>query len=264
MPETRNVAVLLIKEPPLPIREAMDEAKLDELAESMRAEGLHQAIGVVPRGDRYEVVYGHRRYMAARRLDWVEIECKVYEEGSIELRRAMLSENLYREDVTPAEEGRFFLEVMELDGLDMDGVAAKMRKSREYIEQRIMIVTGDADVLAAVRARSISFSAARLLNTVEDDQMRKYFLDIAVNVGTTFRNLDVMIKNWRMQRPLDAPAPVATAEQAEAQPVQPQRMECFLCGGYRDPYNMEYVAIHRACRDRIEAVVKESFEQAGK
>src|SRR6202035_4950988 len=91
--ETRHIPLAEIDPPSTPARMAMDDQKLAELRESMRAIGLLQAIGVVARDGRYEIEYGHRRYTCACDLGWITIECRVFHPSELALGAAMLAEN---------------------------------------------------------------------------------------------------------------------------------------------------------------------------
>ncbi len=262
MSESKKIAVLLIDEPPLPIREAMDEVKLKNLAEDMRLRGQLQDIGVVQRKKRYEIRFGHRRYLAARMLGWVEIACKVYDRDSEELKGAMWAENALKENMTAAEEGRWFLETIEKEGIDTDQLAARIGKSRNYVEERIIVRQGDPAVLKAIQERKINFTAARLINSVEDGAMRTYFLDLAVRIGYNSRQLDQHIRNWRLQANGQTIPEMVPSDLPPAQVQTVQEDGCVLCGGTKDRYNMRYVLIHHQCADRIEAIVREAAEGA--
>jgi ParB family transcriptional regulator, chromosome partitioning protein len=77
---------------------------VDELVESLRAYGLLQPIVVRRRGAGYELIAGHRRYEAARRLGWSEIAAVVRDETDEHAYILTLVENLQREDLEPKEE----------------------------------------------------------------------------------------------------------------------------------------------------------------
>src|SRR6267142_4191895 len=74
-----EIAVDAIDDPSVPARESVDQVALGELADNMSANGLLQYIGVrgPSPGGRYEVVWGHRRTMAARILQWPTITARV-------------------------------------------------------------------------------------------------------------------------------------------------------------------------------------------
>lgn len=90
---------------PFQHRETQDLKKLEELKLSLKKEGLLQPIVAVKRGDRYEIVAGHRRVQAARELGWKNIDVNVLESLS-NLEEKTLTENLVRENINPVERAK--------------------------------------------------------------------------------------------------------------------------------------------------------------
>lgn len=260
MPETRQVEITLIDPPSLPARQAMDDTKLAELRQSMSDVGLLQAIGVVEKAGRYEIEYGHRRYTCACDLGWATIECKVYHPSELADGAAMLAENIYHEELTAAEEAILFQEHRELYHLDEAQLCARFKVSPDYLGDRLRLFRGDTNVFNALLKRRISFAVARELNKCDDPPHRRYLLDLAIRCGYPQRVVTDWIRQWRAQvtplaQPPAEPSPIEPpAEQA------PYRPECALCGGYRDPWNLESVMIHRdeltALRKQLEELSK--------
>lgn len=260
MPELREIPVFTIAPPALPVREAMDEQKLEELAESMKAIGLVQPITVKATADGHEIVAGHRRYMAATRLGWEKVRCVVYGPEELQATAAMLAENIHREDLTAAEEALWFTQLQEQHGVDTIGLAKMVGQCQDYVEQRLNLFRGDEMVFNALRAREINFSVARELNRFKDEGQRRYHLDAAVRTGATAR----MVMKWRTDAELYTPAQITPTEGTAPQelpPVQPCELPaCVICGGSKDQYNLVPVVIHRHCKDHIERVINESAQ----
>lgn len=101
-----KIALFLIQGSPSPVRTTWDEDKLNELAQSLKEQGLIQPIKVRPLGDEYEIVYGHRRVEAARRAGFDEIEATVEDVDDRQALIQALIENLQREDMTPLDTAR--------------------------------------------------------------------------------------------------------------------------------------------------------------
>lgn len=280
MPELRTLALVRIAEPALPIREAMDEQKLAELRDSLIADGLLQPIAVkavlvcaclntpsmpcphakaaaAGRGE-YEIIAGHRRYMAARLAGWAEIPALVFQAGEIAQHAAMLAENIYREDLTTAEEALWFAELMEQKAIDTDGLAALVHQSRDYVEDRLRLLRGDMEIFHALRAREITFSVARELNKCTDAEHRHMLLDVARKGGHSARVVMGWIANWKAGDATAKSAPVAASDAVEQPAVEPYRAACILCDGEHDPYNMDVVHVHKYCRTHLEKILAET------
>lgn len=282
MPQLKTLALNDIDEPVLPIRAAMDEAKLHELAESMAGIGLLQPIGVKPLGTaclhcgkeekahtsrvqctyymRYEIEFGHRRFLAAQSLNWKEIVAVVFQVGELAEGAAMLAENAEREDVTAAEEALLFAQAQERFSLDEDGLIKRFRRSAQYIGDRLALLRNDPQIFKALHQRQINFSVARELNKIADENMRRYYLDAAVRGGTNART----VASWRQQLiaqqvPATSASPLPVSA-VDTPPEAGSSPTCFLCGGHKDPWNLESVYIHKHEREHILRMLEKAAE----
>lgn len=238
-----------IMEPSAPMRASIDEAGLQELAESISEVGLLQPILVVERGDRYEVVAGHRRLLATRILGLPRVRCVVADSDSdTTVLAGRVHENLVRRDVSPAEEAAFYAELMEQYG-DVDKVCALVRRSRSVVEGRLLLLSGDRRVLHALNDGKISLAVAQELNCEHDDRKRAWFLEHAVVDGATYRT----VNSWRRSHEMISLDSVDTSERPQVAPDQvtavPQHMPCYLCGDNRYPATMRWVPVHASCQD---------------
>jgi ParB/RepB/Spo0J family partition protein len=138
-----------------------------ELAESMKAQGLLQAITVTPKaGGRFKLVFGHRRHAAARQLGWTEIEAKVREYTDAERLPVMFAENFGREDLTPLQEARAYQTMLEL--VDEEGkkvftqrtLAQKLGIGQAKISNYTSIFKLPDDVVALLDSGEITVTQA--------------------------------------------------------------------------------------------------------
>jgi ParB/RepB/Spo0J family partition protein len=245
LPELLTLPLELVDEPPLPARETMDGAALSELKESMSVLGLMSPIVTVKRGKRYVTVAGHRRLLAARGLAWPEIRAFVYPEGWRFQVAAMLHENIIREELNAAQEAVFFAQLLEVHKLNEETLCAAVKRSPDYVGDRLRLLRGDEKIFAKLRDGTIALSVARILNRFTDPLMRNYYLDAAVRSGTSARVVEQWFHDWQASTLPGAnlqPAPAAPGPEA---PVIPNAVACFLCGGDKDPFNLLTVYIHK-------------------
>jgi ParB family chromosome partitioning protein len=245
VPELRDLPIALIREPQTAIRTEMDEGKLAELAESIKAIGLLQPISVKTLGEEFEIVAGHRRYMAHVQLKAPTVRAIVYADGEMVPEAAKLAENIIREDVNDADLAFYFAELMEKTHLDTDGVAAMLHRDRGYVEDRLRLLTSDAQVLGALRRGAINFSVARELNKCPDEAYRVYLLDIACKCGYPARVISRMVAEWKQQNSTPGTTQPAAAPPPEAAAQPDVSNACGLCGGNLDPYNLIWVQVHK-------------------
>jgi ParB/RepB/Spo0J family partition protein len=156
-------------------RKTFADAGLQELADSIRSQGLLQPIVVRPivtqrDGDHqpheYEIVFGHRRYRAADVAGLAEIPCIVRALSNEAAAVAQLHENLEREDVHPIEEAEAFQRLMDDHGVTADQLAAQTGKSRTYIYNRLKLATLTPEVRAACMTGPIGAEVATLIARV--------------------------------------------------------------------------------------------------
>lgn len=185
MSEYRNVRLELLNEPPQPVRVAMDEAKLSELAADIRIRGLLQpllvkAVPPEPRngfvepapfsfdaweqvGGRYEVVAGHRRLLASTMAGLLHVPVRAHAPNETLGLGDKLAENFQREDVTAAEEGWALAEYIEQHQPTIAQLIALTGCGEQWINERLDLVRNDAEVAQAVAERKISFAVSREL-----------------------------------------------------------------------------------------------------
>lgn len=257
MPQLRFIPLSLIDAPPMPARVAMDDGKLLELMESMKRDGQLQPIGVYGVGERFEISYGHRRFEAAKRIGWIEMQALLFAPDEFAADAAKLAENIYREDLSAAEEALLFAEAQTAYKLDEAGLCERFHVERNYLADRFKLLRDDARVFDAVLQRQINFSVARELNKCPDEEHRRYLLTIAVECGYPARVIADMVRQWRVSHAPQGPPTPPAEPTAEVNAPSPHRVCCILCGGDRDTYNLININIHRWEWERIEKLIRE-------
>lgn len=147
--KTISLPLAALHESPTNPRKTFNDAKLRELAESLKSQGLLQPIVVRPRlpdltsqhcpEDGYEIVFGHRRVRAARLAELEFIPAFIREMTDEQVAIAQLHENLEREDVSPIEEAEGFDRLMRVHGVTAQQLIADTGKSKTYIYGRLKL-----------------------------------------------------------------------------------------------------------------------------
>jgi len=145
-----------------------DAAKLQELADSIKANGLAQPILVTPAlpgGKDYDhvIVAGERRWRAHQLAGLSEIDCIVRELTPMQVLELQLIENLQRQDVHPLQEADGYRVLLDLHGLSMDALAKRIGKSTSYIFARLKLRDLCADVRKEYYAGKFGSEIALLL-----------------------------------------------------------------------------------------------------
>lgn len=248
-----ELPIELILEPARAARETFGEQELDGLLQSIKAVGLIEPLVVQREGENYRVRAGHRRLIACRALGYQKVACVIRPEGDQMGEAVKAHENLFREDLNPAQEARYLAEMLETLGEgDMDVLAAKLKLARTYIDGRLQLLRGDPRVLEALGANTISVGVAQELNKVKDPQVRFMYLDAAMQGGASI----TMVRDWRVRANANASlAGTDFAPAVDAGPLQPVApivtMTCFLCRDSSDPWELEVLYAHKRCRKII-------------
>jgi ParB/RepB/Spo0J family partition protein len=262
----RELALELIDEPSLAMRETFEAEQMEDLAASIRDLGVIMPIVVKPAGGRYEICDGHRRYLAAIRAGLATIPAVLQQANGTSGEAIKIHANAFREDVNPAEEARYLDQVLERDCAgDIDQLCALTHLARSYVEGRLLLLEGDPDVFTAIRERKISLAVARELNRVKDRGYRLMYLDAAIRGGATAR----LVAEWRIKSdsimPADAPDSGNGANQYTGLPAPVTSMTCLCCDSDEEPWEMELLPLHRRCRriflDRPLAAIKANIGQ---
>jgi ParB/RepB/Spo0J family partition protein len=136
---SRDIELALIDPDLAQPRKYFDPTALEELAQSMAANGLATPILVRPVGPRYTLVAGERRWRAAQQLGWTTIPADVRDLAPDEAHWLALAENIQRADLTPIEEARAF-EARLAGGLTQEALGQRIGKTQSYVAQKLRLL----------------------------------------------------------------------------------------------------------------------------
>ena len=150
-------------------RRNFDEAALNELAASLKAQGMIQPIVVraLPRG-RYELITGERRWRAAQRAGLSEVPALVREVSEQTVLAMALIENIQREALSPLEEADALQRLIDEFGLTHQQVAEAVGRSRAAVSNLLRLLELPARIRALLDTRSLDMGHARALATLPE------------------------------------------------------------------------------------------------
>jgi ParB/RepB/Spo0J family partition protein len=142
--------------------------RLDDLTKSIREFGILQPLVVREEEDRYVVIAGGRRLVAAQRAGMTEIPVVVRNDDNLaRVRVLQLVENLQRQALTPMDEARAFQELIDLEGMTPPQIALRAHVSEQHVRDRLRILR-DQVLADAVERRQLTASVAREINKLPD------------------------------------------------------------------------------------------------
>ena len=146
---------------------------IEDLAATIKAQGLLQPLGVTPDGaGGYTLVIGHRRYAALQLAGVTDVQCNVLGNGgaltTAERLQHALVENGQREDLKPCEEARTYQALLDEHGLTQRALSEQIGVAQSQISKRLPLLKLPVDVQADVDAGTIAISdAVELAGLVE-------------------------------------------------------------------------------------------------
>lgn len=261
--ESKLVAMGRLREPANPSRTSFDEQRLAELSQNILERGVLQHLIVVPDGDTFEIIAGHRRYFAARRAGLVVVPCDVYPNRADADEAVQHAENRHREELTASDEAIWFDDLLErkFDG-DVDRLCAYLGEKRGYVEGRLNLFRGDERVFEALARKQITIGVAEQLNRCDDELHRRMLLHQAIENGATVAIMSGWVADYfRIHKPalpvVDTSAPASVPQAVP----QLQYFRCVLCGKTDHVEAMQPRNFHTYCEQAMFAEMLERYER---
>ncbi|MGI8468769.1 MAG: ParB/RepB/Spo0J family partition protein [Pyrinomonadaceae bacterium] len=154
-------------------RTRFTEENLEELAQSIKANGVVQPIVVRKKGSRYEIVAGERRWRASQRAGVEKIPAVVRNVSDDKLLELALIENIQRQELNPIEEARAYKKLIETIGLTQEMVAERVGKNRTFITNYLRVLKLPDDIQDLITTDKLSVGHAKALLTIEDTDIQR-------------------------------------------------------------------------------------------
>jgi len=181
-------------------RQVFEPEALQELADSIRAQGVVQPVVLRPEGDHFELVAGERRWRAAQLAGLQKIPAVVRELDARSAAAIALIENIQREDLNPLEEAQAFLRLIEEFDLTHQQVAESVGRSRAAVSNMLRLLDLADPVKQQVNKGLLDMGHARaLLALIRHDQVE--VARLVVNRGLSVRETELLVKKTLAGQP---------------------------------------------------------------
>jgi ParB family chromosome partitioning protein len=179
-------------------RKHFDDSRLDELAESIRSQGIIQPLVVrVRAGGGFELVAGERRWRAAQRAGLHQVPAVVREVAESQAFEMALVENLQREDLNPIEEAEGYQRLVAEFGYTQESLSARVGKDRSTVANALRLLKLPPAVRAMVIEGRLNMGHARALLGLEDDHVIERLARQAASRGLSVRQVEALVKRER-------------------------------------------------------------------
>jgi len=167
-----------------------DDDDVQSLANSIESGGLLHPVVVRTKDDRYEIVAGHRRLKAFRLLGYEQIPAIIKEVSDQQMLELSLVENLQRRTITPVEEAKAFTRLQRDFNLTQSEIAIKLGLTRDYVGQRMRLLSFPEELQEFVSHDTISVSVAEAMVSAPQELMQK----MISSISTGYRPTVIQIK----------------------------------------------------------------------
>ncbi len=172
-------------------RHTFSEESIEQLAQSVKEQGILQPILVTPTsGGRYRIVAGERRWRAARAAGLNAVPCIVRELDVVTQMEIALIENIQREDLNPIETAMGIQSLMKQCGYTQETVAQRLSKSRPVVANLLRLLTLPESVIDMVRRGTLSAGHARVLAGLDSDDVKITLANRCLAEGWSVRQLE--------------------------------------------------------------------------
>jgi ParB family chromosome partitioning protein len=171
--ELLEVDIDLIEPSPAQPRTHFDEGRLEDLAQSIRSNGIVQPLLLRRRGTGYQLVAGERRWRAAQRAGLQRVPAVVRDIPDNKLLELALIENIQRQELNAIEEAHAYKRLIEALGLTQEMVAQRVGRDRSFITNYLRLLRLPEDIQRLVEEEKITMGHARALLGVDDPDIQR-------------------------------------------------------------------------------------------
>src|SRR5229473_749340 len=175
-------------------RTNFNQAKLDELAQSIRASGIIQPLLLRRRGGLFELVAGERRWRAAQIAGLRIVPAIVRDIPDEKLLELALIENIQRADLNPVEEANAYKKLIESLNLTQEEVAARVGRDRSFVTNYLRILKLPSEIRALLESEKLSFGHARALLTIENALVQRRIAQKIVKNNWSVREVERRVR----------------------------------------------------------------------
>jgi len=188
--DAQHISIDAIDANPLQPRRLFNAERLEELAQSIRSNGIIQPLVVRRAGDRFQLVAGERRWRAAKLAGAQEVPVVVRDIPDDRLLEITLIENIQREDLNPIETAQAFDSMMQALDLNPEQVGRRTGKDRTTIVNSVRLLQLPSDLQQLVAERRLSAGHARCLLSLPTVELQREVAEKSVAQGWSVRQME--------------------------------------------------------------------------
>jgi ParB family chromosome partitioning protein len=256
-----DLSMDLIDEPHEAARHNLAANGILELAESIASNGLLQPITLKRNGKRYEIIYGHRRFLAHRHLHRPTIRAIVVNWPEKKVIAARLVENIDREGITPTDIATQLMRLKKAGALTNQDIAKMIGKSQSFVSDHLKIMEYPPVLRDALANNQISFSVAREFAKIEDEVYLRYYLEQAINNGVTPLVARMWVQDAQLSLARQQQLPEIVRSSATIPELPPNGRDCGLCNKFKPFAQLTSLWVCHKCLRELGEINEEMREK---
>ncbi|MCA1626156.1 MAG: ParB/RepB/Spo0J family partition protein [Acidobacteria bacterium] len=193
--ELREIDIDLIESNPVQPRSRFDEARLEELAQSIKSNGIVQPLLVrKSQNNNYQLIAGERRWRAAQRAGLQRVPAVVRDVPDEKMLELALIENIQRQELNAIEEAHAYKKLIENLGLTQETVARRVGRDRTFVTNYLRLLKLPEDIQNLVEENKLSMGHARALLGLENANVQRKIAKRVLERGLSVREVERLIK----------------------------------------------------------------------
>lgn len=189
-----EVDIELIEPNPKQPRTRFTEENLEELTQSIRANGIVQPIVIRRQGTKFQIVAGERRWRAAQRAGLQKVPAVVRNIVDEKLLELALIENIQRQELNPIEEAKAYKNLVDNIGLTQEIIAERVGKNRTVITTHLRLLKLPSDVQKLVEEGNITAGHAKALLMASDAETQRNIAKKIIELSLSVRETEKAVK----------------------------------------------------------------------
>jgi len=181
---------------PYQARTVWDQQELEELAESIKANGVLQPIIVRPAGDGYELIAGERRFRASKLASLTTIPALVRSATDQQLLELALIENIHRADLNPIERAKCYQSYLNTFSLTQAEAAQRLGEDRSVIANYMRLLDLPDAIKQMLAQKQLTMGHARAILALPTDELRRKLANRAMAGRLSVREVERLVRRY--------------------------------------------------------------------
>ena len=198
-----EIALEAIEVNPFQPRTHFDQEALEELADSIRVQGIIQPITVrAMGGDRYQIISGERRVQASQRIGLTHIPAYVRKANDQQMLEMALIENIQRENLNAVEVALSYQRLISECNLRQEQLGERVGKNRSTVNNYLRLLKLPPDIQAALRDKKLSMGHARALINVDNVEQQLHIFNRTIKEDLSVRKVEALVRELATSPPM--------------------------------------------------------------